>query len=212
MRVGFRAANLRYVMIILTIGDIGWAVALTLTCLAGVLMTMFRLPGTWLIVVIVAVYGWVDGWVRITGTTILLLLGIAVIAEALETAVSVLAVRRVGASRKAAIGGVVGGFVGMLVFSIPIPLIGTVLGALIGCFVGAMIGETLARRDLNLATKAGLVSAVGFAFGAMLKTAAAIAMSGIVLWAAIRPIAESNPAAITASEPAAQSITHSPDN
>lgn len=197
---------------LLTIGDIGWGIALTAVCILGVLMTMFRLPGTWLIAVVAAAYGWYDGWTRITGSALLVLLAIAVIAEVLETVMSLLAVRRVGASRKAAIGGLIGGFAGMLVFSIPVPLIGTIIGALIGCFIGAMVGEMLARRNLNLATKAGLVSAAGFAFGAMLKTAAAIAMSGIVLWAAIWPAVTSNPAAHTPSEPAAPAIIHSGDN
>lgn len=197
---------------LLTIGDIGWGIALTLVCILGVLMTMFRLPGTWLIVAVAAFYGWFDGWVRLSVSLLLILLGIAVLAEILETVMSMLAVRRVGASRKAAIGGLLGGFAGMLIFSIPVPLVGTVIGALLGCFLGAMIGEMLAQQNLNLATKAGLVSAAGFAFGAMLKTAAAIAMSGVVIWAAIFPADQSVPPVESQTSPQVPAVTHSPDN
>lgn len=197
---------------LLTIGDIGWGVALSVVCMLGVLMTMVRLPGTWLIVAVAAFYGWYDGWVRLSVSLLLVLLGIALLAEILETVMSMLAVRRVGASRKAAIGGLIGGFAGMLIFSIPVPLVGTVIGALLGCFLGAMIGEMLAQQNLNMATKAGLVSAAGFAFGAMLKTAAAIAMSGVVIWAAIFPAGETVSQVETQSGPQPPTVTHSPDN
>lgn len=198
--------------VILILGDIGWGIALSLVCTLGVLMTMFRLPGTWLILAVAAAYGLLNGWSRITGTGLLVLLIIAVVAEVLETLMSVLAVKRVGASRKAAIGGLIGGFAGMLLFSIPVPLVGTVIGALLGCFAGAMIGEMLFRQDLNMATKAGLVSAAGFAFGAMLKTAAAIAMSGIILWSALFPDAAIVPPNGTQPETTMPALIPYPDN
>lgn len=185
----------------MTAGDIAWGTGLFLTCLLGVLLTLIRLPGTWLIVAAAALHGWHDQWARVTGTMVLVLLGIALVAEVLETVMSVLAVQRVGASRRAAFGGFIGGFAGMLLFSLPMPLVGTIFGALLGCFLGALAGEMLARQNLNKATKAGLMSAAGFAFGAMLKTAAALAMSGLVLSAVLWPTRDAPPVEHSAGNP-----------
>lgn len=197
---------------LVTIGDVGMGLVLALACLAGVFMTMFRLPGTWLILLTAVGFGWYDGWQRITLTALIVLVVIALVAEVLETTLSVVAVRRVGASRQAAWGGVIGGFLGILVFAVPVPLVGPILGALLGCFTGAMIGEVLARRDLRLGTKAGLVSAIGFAFGAMLKTTAAIAMSGVVAWAAIFPRPGSTPVMEPSSPRIEAPVTPAPED
>lgn len=166
----------------MTVVSIWLAIALLgIWCSLGVAMTALRLPGTWWIVMGALGYGWWAEW-RGVGAWImagLVVLGVA--AEVIEFLASVVTARKVGASRRAAIGGLVGAIVGMILLSIPIPLIGTVIGALMGCFVGAMIGELTKRRDVAQVAKVGLFSAIGFVLGAVSKMAIALAMSALLL-------------------------------
>ena len=114
--------------------DIVIIVALTLCCVLALIMTAVRLPGTWLIVIGALGYGWWDHWQRVGLITVAVLVGIALVGEAVELLASVLTARKAGATRQAAWGGLVGGVLGMLFLSflIPIPLVGTMAGALPG--------------------------------------------------------------------------------
>ena len=165
--------------------DVAMIVILVLACLIGVLTTAVRLPGTWIIVAAAAVYGWWSNWTGITGGTIWLLLGVALAAELVELLMSVVTARSAGASRQAAWGGLVGGIVGMFILTIPIPGIGTVIGALLGCFAGATIAEVVVHNDLSRGARVGVFAAIGFALGAALKIAVALAMTGLVLTSAL---------------------------
>lgn len=167
------------------IGHIASILGLTMLCTLGVLMSAVRLPGTWLIVVGALVYAWWGEWQRVSVSTVLLLAGIALVAEAAEMLMSVLAARRAGGSRRAAWGGLFGGILGMFLLSIPIPVIGTVIGALLGCFAGALVAELSSGSDLARGTRVGYFSAMGFAFGSVAKMALAMVISSIILTSVI---------------------------
>ena len=154
---------------------------LSLACLLGVTLTAVRLPGTWLIVLASGLCGWLTQWQRVTVTILLVLVGLAVVGEAIELLASMVTAKKAGASRQAAWGGLLGGILGMFIFSIPVPIIGTIVGAILGCFCGALIGEYLARKKLDQSAKVGLFSAVGFVLGMAAKLAIAFALSAILL-------------------------------
>ncbi len=154
-------------------------------CLVGVVLTAVKLPGTWLMVLSAGVYGWATGWERVTLIVMAVLVGAALVGEAIELAASVLTARKAGATRQAAWGGLIGGFVGMFVFSLPMPIIGTIAGAIIGCFVGAAVCELTARRKLSQSTKVGFFSALGYVLGIVAKMMVAFAMAVILLTAVV---------------------------
>lgn len=158
-------------------------VSLGVLCTIGVLLTAVRLPGTWLIVMVAAGFGWWSDWNPLGMTTVFVLAGVAGVAEILELLMSVFTARRAGASRQAAWGGLIGGMVGMFLFSIPVPVIGTIVGAILGCFTGAALMEWIVRKKLAQGTRVGLFSALGFALGTATKMAVALVMTGIVLTA-----------------------------
>lgn len=153
--------------------------------IGGVLLTIVRLPGPWLIVAGAATYGWWSGWPRVTLSLVAALAGIAVVAEVIETALTVFAVKRSGASGRAAWGGVIGGFLGMLVLAIPVPVIGVLIGAVLGCFAGAALAEWTVRDHFVHGTRVGVWSAMGFAAGAVVKLALAMLMAGGLVTAAL---------------------------
>ncbi len=169
------------------LGGILTIVGVLLACLAGVLMTVVRLPGTWLIVAVAVGVGWWSDWQRVALWLVAILITVAVVGEALELLSSVLMARRAGASRQAAWGGLIGGIVGMflLSFLVPIPLIGTMVGALLGCFLGATLVELSVRRQLGQGTRVGFFSALGFVLGTVTKMAIALVMSGLLLTSAV---------------------------
>ncbi len=163
--------------------------ALILACLAGVVMTALRLPGTWLIVSAALGYGWWSDWMGIGTALACIVVAIAIVGEIVEFALTALTAQKAGASRQAAWGGLIGGFLGMIflasVLSLPMPVVGTMIGAiagaLVGCFGGAMIAELAVRKKLAQSTKVGLFSAMGFILGMAVKTALALVMFGLVM-------------------------------
>lgn len=161
-------------------------ILLVLVCLAAVVATAVRLPGTWVIVAAAFVYGWLDGWERISVTWVLVLAGLAAVGELVELILSFLTARRAGATRQAAWGGLIGGFLGMFFLSVPLPLIGTFIGAILGCFAGAAITEIWIHNQIQRGARVGVFSAIGFAVGAAAKVGLALAMAGIttvvVVW------------------------------
>ncbi|MBI4717615.1 MAG: DUF456 domain-containing protein [Planctomycetes bacterium] len=179
--------------------------ALLCACLAGVLLTCIRLPGTWVIVAAAAGFGWWDGWQKLTGLTLAILVGAAAAAEVVEMMMSVVVARRAGASRQAAWGGLLGGIAGMLLLTVPIPVVGTIVGAVVGCFAGAMLAELYVRREVAHGARVGFFSAIGLALGAAGKLAIALAMAGLVvaslLWSGKSSAAPSPPTAARDSRP-----------
>lgn len=162
--------------------DVVAIVAVAVVCLAGIGLTAFRLPGTWLIVATALGHAWWSDWTR-PGTLVLgMLIGAAATGELAELLLSVLTARGVGGSRQAAWGGLIGGFLGMFFLTfIPIPVVGSMIGAILGCFTGAMIGELHARREFGQGTRVGVFSALGFVLGAATKLAIAMAMAGLLV-------------------------------
>ncbi|MHC4698299.1 MAG: DUF456 domain-containing protein [Planctomycetota bacterium] len=182
--------------------DVFATVGLILCCLAGVVITAVRLPGTWLIVAAALAYGWWDHWARVSLVLVGVLAGIALMGEVIELLTSVLTARKAGASRRAGWGGLIGGIVGMFLFSIPVPIIGTIVGALVGCFVGAMIAELSVRNELGQGAKVGMFSAAGFVLGMVAKLALALVMAGVLvsslIWSDPVPSGNAAPVEMTA--------------
>ena len=165
--------------------DVGLLLGLVLACLAGALLTVFQLPGTWLTLAAAMAYAWYYDWQRLGLWTIGLLAGLAVLAEVAELFTGVWFAKRAGGSRRAAWWGLFGGIIGAVVLTIPVPVIGTIIGAAIGCFAGAFLAEHSLAQGTTQAAKTGLLAAVGQTLGTVLKVAAALVMSGAAVASAI---------------------------
>lgn len=194
--------------------DIAALTALILCCVAGLGLAVVRLPGTWVILLAAAGYGWWSQWERVGLWTVGVLAGLALLGEAIELVMSIWAARRAGASRQAVWGGLIGGFAGMflLSFIVPIPVVGTVVGALLGCFAGAAAGEWLIRRRVGQGAKVGVFAAMGFALGMAAKLAVALVMSALVLTKAVWPADRGDEPAQEASISSARAHTVEDDS
>lgn len=157
--------------------------ALILICGVGVILCVFRLPGTWLIVAAGVADQWLHHWPKMW--IVYVLIGVALIAEIVEFGTAGIVARRAGGSRASAWGGLVGGIIGVFVFSIPLPLIGSVIGALLGCFLGAAIVELHQQQELSHGARVGYFAAIGMALGIVSKIAAAMLMSALLVGSVI---------------------------
>ncbi|MCK6456641.1 MAG: DUF456 domain-containing protein [Phycisphaerae bacterium] len=161
---------------------------LAIAVLAGLLLAVLQLPGTWLILAAAVAFDASYGWQRIGVGWLVGLAVVASAAEVFELLSSAAMARRAGAGHRASLGAVIGGFVGMFVFSLPLPIVGTIAGGLIGCFAGACAAQWTAPGEpgdavtrLAGGARVGVFAAIGRLFGLIAKTSAAVVMAGTVV-------------------------------
>jgi uncharacterized protein len=134
-------------------------ILLVAALIAGWLLTLFSLPGNWLIVLAVALFvglfpeapAWGLSW------TLIGILGLlAALGEAMEFLAAAMGATRRGGSKRGAVLAILGSFVGAVLgagIGLPIPLIGSVvgviLGACAGALAGAMLGEAWKGRSFD---------------------------------------------------------------
>jgi hypothetical protein len=164
-----------------------WYILLLLVMALGLFLNILGLPGLWLLVAAVAGYAWVTGFnVYVGWASLLTLIGLGIAAEVAEFVAGGAGAKSAGASRRAAIGGIVGALVGGLFLSvIPIPIISTIFGACLGAFIGASAVELWIRRDLLHAARVGKGAATGRLWGIVYKSAIGVVMFIIALVTAL---------------------------
>lgn len=136
--------------------------------LGALLVIPLGVPGTWIMVAVLAVAA-VLGEVGITTVTGLLLLAGA--AEVIEFVLVRRMNARYGGSRRAFWGAIAGGFAGV-VLGTPVPIIGSVLGAIVGTFVGAAAVAWWETREVGSATRVGRGVVLARVLAAGVKTGA----------------------------------------
>ncbi len=163
------------------------ALLLIVVLLACLALTLFGLPGNWLIVAVTAIYACLKpagsaagiGW-----RPIVILVVIAAMGEVVELSAATVGAAKAGGSRRGAalalvcsiVGAIVGVFVG-----IPLPLVGPILGALLfaglGAMAGAMLGELWAGKDWSASWRIGKAAF----FGRLAGTLAKICLGGLMV-------------------------------
>jgi uncharacterized protein YqgC (DUF456 family) len=161
------------------------AVLLALIGAAGVVLTLFTLPGVWLtlIAALVCQWLWGDQGLMFSWWTLGTLAAIAFLGEILETVSSAVGTARSGGGRSGAIGSILGAIVGAIVGSMIVPLIGTIIGAVAGAGLGAVALERgITGRTWEQSLKIGRGAAGARAVALLIKTmiAAGVAVALVV--------------------------------
>lgn len=157
-----------------------WIAAVILILLNGICVAanLFMMPGNWLMVATLCVFLLTVG--TTTGpdwTTLLIVLGLAVVGEILEVFTGSAKAAKKGASRRALLLSLVVSFVGSIAGSllIPIPVIGGAIGAItgaaVGAFSGAWLGEAWKGTDVSQRTEIGTAAMSGRMMGMIAKLA-----------------------------------------
>lgn len=157
------------------------ATLLVVVSLAGVVLTLLTLPGTWLIVLAaLLVKLWqplmLPWWVIGTAG------GLAVLGEIVEFGASAVGAAKGGASKRGAAGAVVGSLLGALIGSLvpPFPL-GTIAGGVLGAGIGTLVVEKgVVLRSWKDAVRSGGGAAAGRLAATLAKTSIACVIAILV--------------------------------
>ncbi|MHC4561529.1 MAG: DUF456 family protein [Planctomycetota bacterium] len=150
-----------------------WAVLLVSVNAGFLVMTLFLLPGNWLMIaatVGMAIWQWEAGMFSVW--TLVAIGVLAAGGEVVEFLTSAVAVRTSGGTRKGSIGALMGGLPGGVLgtFLIPIPVIGTLAGAALGAASGAYLFERwFGKRQRGESTRSGMAAGAGVFIGTVTK-------------------------------------------
>lgn len=139
----------------------------------------FNLPGTFVIVVATFGYQFFDQTAGIKWGMIIILLGIALVLELFEYAVTAWISQKYGGSY-GTVGAIAGSIIGAIFGTSIIPFLGSILGAFIGGFAGAYILEYIGNRDKKRAYSVGKGALIGVVSGKTSKIIGAIIMVIII--------------------------------
>ena len=159
-------------------------VLLLVLSVAGLVMIPLGLPGLWVMVGGILIYGWLTHFTSVGVATIAIVLALAFLGEIIENWIGFRYAKRYGGSRRAGWGAFIGGLVGAVI-GVPVAVIGSVIGAFIGSFIGAALFEYTYSRHAPTATRAGWGAIVGRAAGAAVKIALGLVMAVIGLYAVL---------------------------
>lgn len=134
------------------------------------LLVPLGLPGTWLMIAVLVV-GLVAG--RVAWTTLLLLVGVAALAEVAEFLLVRQASLRYGGSNRAFWGAIAGGLAGVLI-GVPVPVVGSLVAGVGGTFAGATLVALWEERAPGDAARVGWGAVVGRAISAAVKVGAGL--------------------------------------
>lgn len=148
---------------------------------AGMFSIVFGLPGTIIILVDVIIYSLITGSAKIGGGTIIVLMIITLIAEALDFILGAAGAKKFGSSKKGIASSLVGGIIGAILMAPFLFGLGSVIGAFVGGFAGAFLVELAERKKLQPAVRAGFGALLGRVAGVTSKGFFAVVMIVITL-------------------------------
>jgi uncharacterized protein len=151
-----------------------WILAIVLIVVGVAGTVLPALPGPILVFAGVALAGWIDDFVRISGWTVGVLGVLTVIAWGVDYVAGALGAKKAGASGLAIAGAAIGTLAGIFT---------GLWGLVFMPLVGAAIGEYLARKDVWHASRVGVATWLGMLLGTVAKVAIVFLMVGVFVGA-----------------------------
>jgi uncharacterized protein YqgC (DUF456 family) len=172
-----------------------WSVLLVVVSIAGWLITVLGLPGTWVMVAAAALYVWLlpaeastsFGW-----GIVAILFFFAALGEVIEFGAGSIGAAKGGGSKRSAVlalaGSIVGAIAGLFIGT-PVPVIGSlvlsILLSAVGALVGALLGELWKGRSFDAGMQTGHAAFWGRILGTLAKALVAAVMLAVVLAAVV---------------------------
>lgn len=136
---------------------------------AGLVISVFGLPGLWLMVAAAVGYTLAAGDAVLGWQVVAVLAGLALASEIAEFLAGAVGSSAAGGSWRGIVGAAVGGIIGAIV-GMPVPVIGPVLAAILGAAIGAGILElTSGKTSVEQAGQIAVGAAKGRFWGALSK-------------------------------------------
>lgn len=143
-------------------------IIIILVMIIGAIGTILpAIPGAPLILAAAIIYGFYEGFHKVTLFSLIILGIITLITILIDYLSGIVGAKKYGASKYGIGGAILGGIAG-----IPFGIIGLFIGPI----VGAVIGELISGKELTQSFKIGLGSFLGLIGGSLIKFAFSIAM------------------------------------
>jgi uncharacterized protein YqgC (DUF456 family) len=140
------------------------------------------LPGSWIALAAIAIYAAATRFSAVGWQMFLVMAGIAVVGEIVESLLGVVYVARKGATKWGVLGAFVGGLVGAAVGTAIIPLVGSILFGFLGAFAGAVASEYAYYRSLDRALRTGFFAFIGKLLAMLVKFALALVVLALFIY------------------------------
>ena len=165
MDVGLTASNL--LVIVVTVVGIG--------------MTAIGLPGNWLIFFTALIYGYLESFIHMNSTVLLMLFGALLTGELAEFVAGSLGAKKENASNMAILAAFIGGIAGGIIGTGLMPGLGSIAGAIGGSFAAGYLAEYASTGNREKATRVAKSIVIGQALGLIFKLAVAIGMVAFII-------------------------------
>ncbi len=141
-------------------------ILLDIILLGGLIAIPLGLSGNFIILGVAVMVGLVTKFSLISVWAVVIMAGLVVLGELIESVLGSLMARRYGASKWGMLGAFVGGIVGAIAATPIFPIIGSIIGSFLGAAVGAVLFEYIHLRKIHSSMPAGW----GALLGKMLST------------------------------------------
>jgi len=150
-----------------------WVIAsiAAISGLAGLVFVVLALPGIWMMVLVSGFCMWWQPEI-ISWRAVLTLVILGIISEATDFVASAVGVKKLGGTKRGALGAMIGTMLGAIfgTFFIPIPVVGTILGGILGAGAGAlMVERTIVNQTWGDSLKSGGGAAIGRTISIFIK-------------------------------------------
>ena len=164
--------------------------ALAILCIslmvAALFLNLLGLPANWIALGFAALWTFFVPESALSGKTLALMGGLAVVGEILETLMVQIWGKKYGGSTMGTVGGIIGALIGAILCAPILFGLGALFGALAGAFLGSLAVELFRGTHNKAAIRAAWGSMLGRFGGTILKTAIGCAMVVIAapsIWA-----------------------------
>ncbi len=141
---------------------------ITLVGAIGVFITFLGLPGPFIVLLALLIYGFQNNFTEPSTNIYVLFVIITILASFADNIAVFLGAGKFGSSKYGLLGVFLGSIIGTIFF-FPI-------GIILGPFVGAFIAEFIASKDLQKSVKVSIGTVIGYISGIILKAILAIAL------------------------------------
>jgi len=149
------------------------------------LFVYLGLGGNFIIIGLALIHALITGFDPISWQLLFILLGIALLGEAIEFLVGTFYAARQGASKSGVIMAFVGGLLGAWLGNQVMPVLGAVLGSFVGAFSGAVAGEYHNQQQLEPSLRIGGYAFLGRLLAILIKHALSLVMVFLILKATL---------------------------
>lgn len=140
------------------------------------------IPGGWVALGAIFIYDIATGFSTVGWLLLVVMLGIAIIGEVIESFFGLVYVAQRGATKWGVLGAFVGGLAGAVAGGFVFPFIGSILFGLAGAFGVAVLFEYLYYRSMDKALQTGFSAFIGKLAAMFVKFALGLVVLGIFIY------------------------------